>query len=114
MPRIIFQPLGKTVKARLGQTIIQLARSARLIIPQRCGGHASCLMCKIVVEQGLVQKPTALEQRKLSEADLAAGIRLACQARVDRFDCTIRIPENKLKSVVAQALQQLKQKQQDE
>lgn len=110
MAKLTFQPNGKTVKVRTGLTLIQAARTARVIIPQRCGGHASCLMCKIYVENGATSQPTALELRKLSEKDLSEGMRLACQTRTTDADCTIRIPEAKLKSIVAAALK----RQQDE
>lgn len=104
MARLTFRPSGKTVKVRAGLTLIAAARTARVIIPQRCGGHASCLMCKVFVEDGQVSPPTALERRKLSETDLAQGMRLACQAQTTGADCAVRIPEAKLKSIVAAAL----------
>ncbi|MCK9912554.1 2Fe-2S iron-sulfur cluster-binding protein, partial [Microbacteriaceae bacterium K1510] len=71
MPQITFQPSGKTAKGRPGQTVVSVARSARVTIPQRCGGHASCLMCKVVKEAGELSPPTNLEIRKLSEKDIA-------------------------------------------
>lgn len=108
--KLTFLPSGKSIKVRPGLTLIAAARNARVIIPQRCGGHASCLMCKVFVEAGAVSTPTALEQRKLSEADLACGMRLACQTQTTGADCTVRIPEAKLKSIVAAALK----RQQDE
>lgn len=110
MAKLTFQPSGKTIKVRSGLSIIQAARTARVAIPQRCGGHASCQMCKIQVEEGSVSPPTILEQRKMSESDLAQGFRLACQMKTTDADCTIRIPETKLKSIVAAALK----RQQDE
>lgn len=113
MPNITFQPSGKTVKGRPGQTVISAARAARVIIPQRCGGHASCLMCKVVKEQGELALPTKLEIRKLSENDLAAGIRLSCQAALTDQACVVRVPENKLKSVI-EAMLERERKQQDD
>jgi ferredoxin, 2Fe-2S len=105
MGKVTFLPVNKSVKARAGQTVVSVAASARVVIPQRCGGHASCLMCRVVVENGLLCPPTVLEQRKLPEKDLERGIRLACQAKTTEKDCTVCIPENKLKSVVAAALE---------
>lgn len=109
MPHVTFLPAGKTVKGRSGQPLISLARAARIVIPQRCGGHASCQMCRVSVEEGSVSAPTPLELRKMREADLSAGIRLACQVRLTGMDCTIRVPENKLKSVVEALLRRQKQ-----
>lgn len=113
MPKLTFLPNGKSVQARVGQNVIQLARSARVVIPQRCGGHASCLMCKVIVEKGELSPPSNLEVRKMSESDLRDGLRLACQAHTTREDCTVRIPEPKLKSIVAAALK-AQQEQEEE
>jgi 2Fe-2S ferredoxin len=111
MAKLTFLPSGKSVKVRPGQTLISAARSARVVIPQRCGGHASCLMCRIIVEQGELSPPTALERRKMPENDLACGIRLSCQARTTDRDCIVRLPENKLKSVVQAALERQREEE---
>lgn len=111
MGKLTFLPSGKSVKTRPGTTIVAAARNARVIIPQRCGGHASCQMCKIRVENGEVSPPSVLELRKMSEADLAKGLRLGCQTKTTESDCTISIPEQKLKSIVSAAL---KRQQEDE
>ncbi|CAM5791903.1 2Fe-2S iron-sulfur cluster-binding protein [Brevibacillus borstelensis] len=105
MAKITFLPAGKSIKARLGQSITSVAKAARVVIPQRCGGHASCLMCRVVVESGQLSEPSTLEKRKMPEADLGKGIRLACQAKVMGTDCSVRIPESKWKSVVQAALE---------
>ena len=105
MGKVTFLPSNKSVKARAGQTLVSVAGNARIVIPQRCGGHASCLMCRVVVESGELVAPTALELRKIPEQDLRQGIRLACQAKTTHGDCTVRIPESRLKSVVAAALE---------
>lgn len=113
MPKLTFLPSGKSVKARVGQNVISAARSARVVIPQRCGGHASCQMCKIIVEQGELSPPSVLELRKLPEADLRSGIRLSCQANVTNQDCTVRVPEPKLKSIVEAALKAQKAQEEE-
>ncbi|MGG1659638.1 2Fe-2S iron-sulfur cluster-binding protein [Brevibacillus sp. NRS-1366] len=112
MGKITFLPGGKSIKARPGQTIVSAAAAARVVIPQRCGGHASCLMCRVVIESGELTSPTALEVRKLPEQDIAKGIRLGCQAKATQKDCTVRIPESRLKSVVQAALE--KQRKENE
>lgn len=105
MGKVTFVPSGKSIKARAGQTLVSAAAAARVVIPQRCGGHASCLMCRVVLESGELSAPSALEQRKMLEKDLAQGIRLGCQAKATQKDCVVRIPENRLKSVVQAALE---------
>jgi ferredoxin, 2Fe-2S len=113
MAKVTFLPSGKTAKARQGQTLVSIAGSARVVIPQRCAGHASCLMCRVVLEQGELSPPTALEVRKLPQQDLERGIRLGCQAKATQNDCTIRIPENRLKSVVQAALQRQREENEE-
>jgi 2Fe-2S ferredoxin len=113
MGKLFFLPSGKMMKVRPGQTLVNAARSARVIIPQRCGGHASCLMCRVVVEQGELSPPTVLERRKMPEQELANGIRLACQAKTTNSDCIVRIPEQKWKSVVQAALERQRSEEED-
>ncbi|GED66657.1 hypothetical protein BRE01_03590 [Brevibacillus reuszeri] len=113
MGKVTFLPGGKSIKARAGQTLVSTAAAARVVIPQRCGGHASCLMCRIVLENGELTSPTALELRKMPEQDLAKGIRLGCQAKVTQKDCTIRIPESRFKSVVQAALERERSENED-
>ncbi|MFD2371782.1 2Fe-2S iron-sulfur cluster-binding protein [Brevibacillus sp. GCM10020057] len=105
MGKITFLPSGKSIKARPGQTLVSAAAAARVVIPQRCGGHASCLMCRVVLEKGELSAPSALERRKMPENDLLEGIRLGCQAKATDKDCTVRIPESRWKSVVQAALE---------
>jgi len=113
MGKMTFLPTGKSIKARAGQSVVSAAGSARVVIPQRCSGHASCLMCRIVLEKGELTAPTELELRKLSAQDLAQGIRLGCQAKATQQDCIVRIPENRLKSVVQAALQRQREENED-
>ena len=44
-----------------------------------CRGNGACGLCKIQIIEGLVPKPTYVEQYHLSENELERGIRLACQ-----------------------------------
>lgn len=114
MGKLLFLPAGKSLKVRPGQTLISAARAARIVIPQRCGGHASCLMCRVVVESGEVSAPSPLERRKMSESDLQNGVRLACQTKTTEGNCTIRIPESKFKSVVQAALERERRQNEEE
>jgi len=104
MPKITFQPSGKTIKARLGQSLLHAAGAARVSITQRCGGKAACLMCKVIVKEGVLSIPTEQERLKIGDKELAAGTRLSCQAKVQHTDCVVLIPEDRLKSAVAAAL----------
>ncbi|WP_232696309.1 2Fe-2S iron-sulfur cluster-binding protein [Brevibacillus daliensis] len=113
MSLVTFLPSKRTYKARKGQNLLQIARAARVIIPTRCHGQASCLMCKVKIEAGAVGPPTDKEKRKLSAGDLKEGIRLSCQTIVTDEPCTVRIPEDRLKSVVQRALERQHMDQDD-
>jgi 2Fe-2S ferredoxin len=113
MGKVTFLPSGKSIKARPGQTIAGAAASARVVISQRCHGRASCLMCRIVLVEGELTAPTSGELQKLSSHDLASGVRLACQAKTTQHDCTLRIPESRLKSVVQAALERERRKKEE-
>ena len=105
MPKVTFYPSKKTIKARPGQTILQLSRVARVAIPTRCDGNAACLLCKVTIEKGTASPLSAGEERKLAERDKARGMRLPCQVRVLEEDLVVRIPESRWKSVVEKALE---------
>ncbi|MBD3306143.1 DUF4445 domain-containing protein, partial [candidate division KSB3 bacterium] len=64
------------------QTLLSAAIMATgLPLEQPCGGRGTCGKCKVLVE-GSLTPPDATEQQQLSAAELAAGYRLACRARV--------------------------------
>lgn len=55
-------------------------------VASSCGGGGTCGLCKVTYTSAVKPKPTAAEQAMLSDADLAAGMRLACQHRVNHHD----------------------------
>jgi len=88
MPKITFLPLGKTVEAEIGQTILEVAMDNDIEIQHACGGNCACSTCMIIVKEG-----------ELSEKDedtegiftMGEGERLACQARVASGDAVVEI-----------------------
>jgi ferredoxin len=71
---------GKTVTAADGISLLRVSLREDGGIPFRCGGGI-CGVCKCRIEQGRdhadAVKPKEL--RHLTEAELAAGYRMACQ-----------------------------------
>ena len=61
----------------LGDAVI----ATGLPLEQPCAGRGTCLKCKAMA-QGELSPPDELEQKGLTEAERAAGYRLACRARV--------------------------------
>lgn len=72
------------VEADTGQTLLAIAKSAGADISSYCGGQCSCGTCRVQVESGAdgLTPRTPNEAMVLGEAQVRAGERLACQARV--------------------------------
>ncbi len=63
----------------------------RAIAAMPCGGRSVCGKCKVQAE-GALSAPDAAERETLTSDELAAGIRLACHARI-LGDCRITLPD---------------------
>lgn len=78
--RTTFISRGSRYTTEADATFLELARLAGLRLPSLCGGRGKCTKCRCR-PQGPVTEPTPLELEMLTEAELAQGIRLGCQAR---------------------------------
>ena len=69
-----------------GTYLWDAARRLGVRLPAECEGRGECDTCAVVVEEGatLLSGLTAAERERLSPERLAAGERLACQAKVER------------------------------
>ncbi|MFW6107837.1 MAG: ASKHA domain-containing protein [bacterium] len=85
-----FRPEGTHVHVLPGTTILEAASRANIIIETPCGGKGTCGQCRVIVE-GNAPDPGPAERQLLSDEELAAGVRLACQAEV-RSDLTVEVP----------------------
>ena len=85
-----FEPSGTTVRVPPGVTIFDAAAWNAIAIDSTCGGHGTCKKCKVRVAQGTAPV-TPLDQRALSERDLADGWRLACRA-LAQDDLVVDVP----------------------
>jgi ferredoxin len=68
-----------------GTYLWEAAKRLGVRLPAECEGRGECDTCAVVIEQGatLLSALTAPERERLSPERLAAGERLACQARVE-------------------------------
>ncbi|MCG7406435.1 2Fe-2S iron-sulfur cluster-binding protein [Paenibacillus sp. ACRRX] len=101
-------PDNRTIEAKSGVTLLDMARSTRVSIRTRCEGKAGCLMCKVQVAGEGISPPTAAERQKLG-IDSSTGLRLACQAKITASgvcDLVVTVPEDPLKAAVRRQLQQ--------
>ncbi len=98
MPRVTFQPAGRSVDVAEGTLVIDAAEAAGVGLPANCGGVCACTTCHVWIERGLeTLSPIAeREEDKLCEAaGVRADSRLACQARVGAGDVVVRVPGNR-------------------
>ena len=77
---------GHTGLVADGTCLLDAARRHGVELPTECGGRGECDTCAVVVEEGatLLSGLTEAERTRLSPERLAAGERLACQAKVER------------------------------
>lgn len=89
---ITLRPEGKTVFALPGARLIEALASAGIVVQQPCGGRGTCGKCRVRVVAGECP-PTPGQLARLTEAELAAGWRLACQA-VIHDPLEIEVPDD--------------------
>jgi uncharacterized 2Fe-2S/4Fe-4S cluster protein (DUF4445 family) len=93
--QVDIEPIGKRVAIDSGQTLLEAAQKGGIALLSVCGGNGLCQDCKVKVIQGKVSQITTDEEAALSAADIAAGIRLACQTRV-YTDTKLDVPPDSL------------------
>lgn len=91
MPKILFQPSGKSVEAAAGTRLIEACRQAGFSLSVPCGEKGLCGKCRVKVLEGDVP-PDSRQVRCLPVSLLAEGWRAACAASV-RGDITLADPD---------------------
>lgn len=92
--RVKFEPSGRTVSVPQGTKILDAAVRAGVALDTPCGGHGTCGKCRVRLVDGTSQ-PSDTERATLTPAELAAGLRLACQACVSE-SCLVEVPEESI------------------
>ncbi len=100
--QIDLEPVGRRVRIRAGQTLLEVAQEAGVELVAMCGGMGICEGCLVRVPSGKLNLPAIEEQAKLTPGQISQGYRLACQA-VPQSDCRVDIPPESL--TTAQRLQ---------
>lgn len=93
--RVEFQPVGRRAIGEGGETLLDLAREAGVELTATCGGGGSCGSCRVQRVHGALSPVTGAEADELDAAELAAGYRLACQAR-PLGDVRLHLPPDSL------------------
>jgi len=78
--RVELEPLGRTLEVEPGTALQEFLFAHGVEFP--CGGRGKCKRCRVKVISGALA-PTAEERRILGDAEIEAGWRLACRARVE-------------------------------
>jgi uncharacterized 2Fe-2S/4Fe-4S cluster protein (DUF4445 family) len=87
---ITFEPGGRRVACRPEDNVLEVARSAGILLTSACGGKGSCGSCRVLA---LPAGPVTPEDEQLIDpAELARGYRLACRMRVGEGELIVFIP----------------------
>jgi len=93
---VTFQPEGKRVEVTIGQTLFEAAGKLGVEIQSLCGGRGICGKCRVIVRSGMdsLSHTSDAEERFLSESDIGANFRLACQTVVKGRDAiVVEVPQ---------------------
>lgn len=91
---IVFQPSGRNLDVPSGISLLQAAEKAGIAMVQPCGGKGTCGKCRVIVHGGDCP-PSKACQDIFSGDQIAMGMRLACQCRIES-DCVVEIPPGSL------------------
>ncbi len=86
--RVLFLPDNRYIVVPRGENLLKAAMDADVHVNASCGGSGSCGKCRVIVEEGEVEREP---NPKLAEEEMARGYALACQTRV-LSDLKVRIP----------------------
>lgn len=81
----------KTVEAEGKGYLPDVAKKAKIKIKTPCDGKGTCGKCLVKISKGKVSPPTSKELKKLGEAKILEGYRLACQVNVLEEDVTVKL-----------------------
>ncbi len=90
MPKVVFQPSGKTLSALPGSELLDVARQADVEIDSPCGGKGACGKCVVNVTAGEVDSDSL---SVLPAAAVAAGHLLACRTRILDTPVVVEVPQ---------------------
>lgn len=85
---------GKDIRARAGDRLLIALADSGIAVPSACGGTGICGQCRVRITDGS-GPPLPTEAAFLSRAELASGLRLACQTTL-RSNLSVTLPESML------------------
>jgi Na+-transporting NADH:ubiquinone oxidoreductase subunit F len=82
-----------SLRAPRSRKLLSVLTDGGIAIPAVCGGRGTCGLCRVTVVSGDAGQVTPTESAHLRAAELARGMRLACQATV-RGELRVRVEED--------------------
>ena len=89
--KILFQPNQVIWEAVPGETILQAAEKANVLIDGSCAGSGTCGKCKVRIISGICSPLTESEEKRLTPDELRQGYRLACKT-IPQDDLVVELP----------------------
>ncbi|MFH1569198.1 MAG: ASKHA domain-containing protein [Gemmatimonadota bacterium] len=80
---VILEPEGTSCEVPAGTTLQEAATRLGVTVNAPCGGEGTCGKCRVKVVAGEVEALLPEERALLSAAQIEAGLRLACRARLN-------------------------------
>ena len=93
--QIDFEPIGKRIRIKSNQSVLEAAQMAGIQITALCGGNGTCGACKIRLMSGTSTPLSDTEKKFLSEKEIKENYRLACKA-FPKSDLKIYVPPESL------------------
>ncbi len=94
--KVTFYPDNCRVEVGEGETLLQAAMTADVHIDSHCGGEGTCGRCRVIVDDGVVEK---ISTSKLTDEELDKGYVQACLSKVKSDVKVLVPPESRLGSV---------------
>ena len=94
MASVTFLPMNVTVRARVGDTLLDAALDNGVPLPHECGGNCACTTCHLYVLAGAeaLSPMEEVEIDRISTADdRTPRSRLGCQALLQCDDADLQV-----------------------
>ena len=76
----------KSVDAKVGQTLLEIAENNDIPVSAPCGGNLACGQCHVVIDEAFFSKTGEVSEREQDVLDFVPDVtstsRLACQVKV--------------------------------
>lgn len=89
------EPVGRRISVPAGTNLLEAAQKAGVDLVAACGGIGICGTCKVRLVKGQLTPLSLTEEELLTRAEIAQGLRLACQAE-PLSDLKLDIPRESL------------------